>query len=66
MLSFLLLRNNSVTIGLNFSLPSISAIISSNTVNTFFFLLDYSLPNVHRHHELLVNNQGMLLDFLFF
>ena len=32
--SSLLLKNNSVTIGLNFLLDSISAIILSNTVNT--------------------------------
>ena len=34
MLSFLTLKNNSVIVGLNFSLASISAIILSNTINT--------------------------------
>ena len=53
MLSFLPLKNNSVTIGLNFLLDSISAIISSNTINT---LSDYSLPNFYKHHHLFVNN----------
>ena len=59
MLSFLPLRNNSVTIGLNFLLTSMSAIISSNTFQHFyqhFSLLDYSLPNFHRHHQLFVKN----------
>ena len=39
MLSFLPLKNNSVTIGPNFSVDSISAIISSNTINTFLFVV---------------------------
>ena len=38
MLSLLPLKNNSVTTGLNFLLASISAIKSSNTINTFIFL----------------------------
>ena len=37
-LTFLPLKNNSVTIGPNFSVDSISAIISSNTINTFLFV----------------------------
>ena len=39
MLIFLPLKNNSVTIGLHFLLASISAIISSNTINTFLFCI---------------------------
>ena len=35
MLRFMPLKNNSVTMGLNFLLASISAIITSNTINTF-------------------------------
>ena len=38
-LSFLSLKNNSVTIGLNFLLDSISTIISSNTINTLLFFV---------------------------
>ena len=38
MLSFAPHNNNSVTVGLNFLLASISAMISSNTINTFLFL----------------------------
>ena len=38
MLSFLPLMNNSVTIGHNFWLASISAIISSSIINNFSFL----------------------------
>ena len=36
-LSFLALKNNSVNTGLNFLLTLISAIVSSNTINTFLF-----------------------------
>ena len=61
MLSFLPLKNNSVTIGLTFLLAFISAIISSNTVNTYF-LLNYSLLNFYRHHQLFMRNQEMPLD----
>ena len=61
MLHFLPYRNNSVTIGLNFLLASVSTIMSSNTINTFLCLL-----NVHRHHQLFVNNQLMPVDFLNF
>ena len=57
MLSFLPLKNNSVTIDLNCLLDSISAIISSNTINTLSFLSDYSLLNFQKHHQLFVNNQ---------
>ena len=38
-LSFLPLKNNSVTIGLHFLLDSIFAIISSNTINSLLFFL---------------------------
>ena len=38
-MSFLLLKNNSVTTGLNVLLDSISAIILSNTINTFLFIV---------------------------
>ena len=61
MLSFLPLKNNSVTIGLTFLLAFIAAIISSNTVNTYF-LLNYSLLNFYRHHQLFMRNQEMPLD----
>ena len=61
MLHFLPYRNNSVTIGLNFLLASVSTIMSSNTINTFLCLL-----NFHRHHQLFVNNQLMPVDFLNF
>ena len=58
MLSFLPLKSNSVTLGLNFLLDSISAIISSNTINTLSIsLLVSSLLNFHKHHQLCVNNQ---------
>ena len=56
MLSSLLSRNNSLTIGLTIVLDSISAIISSSTINTFS-PLDYNLTNVHKHYQLFVNNQ---------
>ena len=56
MLRFLPLKNNSVTVGLNFLLDSISAIILSKTIDAFLFLLDHSLLNFHRHHQLFVNN----------
>ena len=39
MLSFLPLKNNSVTLGLNVLLDSISAIMSSNTINTLLFFV---------------------------
>ena len=62
MLSFIPLKNHSVTIGLNFSLDFMSDIILSNTIKTALFLLDYHLPNVHKqllvdNHQLFVNNQ---------
>ena len=37
MLSFLPLKNNSVKVGSSILLASISAIISSNTINNFYF-----------------------------
>ena len=57
MLSFLPLKSNSVTIGLNFLLDFISAIISSNTITLSFSSMDYSLLNFHKDHHLFVNNQ---------
>ena len=39
MLSLLLLKNNSVTTGLNLLLSSISTILTSNTINNFLFLV---------------------------
>ena len=57
MLSFHPGKNSYVTMGLDFLLASISAIISSNTINIFFSSLDYSLLNFHEHHQLFVNNQ---------
>ena len=41
MLSFLPLKNNSVTTGLNVLLAFISAIILSNTVNSFLFFVGF-------------------------
>ena len=50
-LSFLPLKNNSLTKGLKFLLDSRYAIISSNTINTLLFFVGlYSLPNFHKHH----------------
>ena len=57
MLSFLPLKNNSVTIGLNLLLASISAITYETLLTLFFYLFDYSLLNFHRRHQLFVNNQ---------
>ena len=39
MLSCLPLKNNAVTIGLNFLLDFISAIVSSNTINILLFFV---------------------------
>ena len=63
MLSLLPLMNNSVTIGLTFLLAFISAMTSSNIINSF---LSYSLLNLHRHYGLFVNNQQMYLDCFYF
>ena len=57
MLSFLPLTNNSLNIGPNLLLPSISAIYNQTLLRLFFSLLDYGLQNCHRHHQLFVNNQ---------
>ena len=57
MLSFLPLTNNSLNIGPNLLLPSISAIYNQTLLRLFFSLLDYGLQNCHRHHQLIVNNQ---------
>ena len=64
--SFLPLKNISVTVGLHFLFDSISATTSSNTINTLLFLLDYSLVNFHKHHQLFMKNEWMPLDFLIF
>ena len=55
MLSFLPLKNNSVTIGLNFSLAYISAIISSNTTKTFLCWI--IVITFHSHNQLFVHDQ---------
>ena len=39
MFSFLPVKNNSETIGINFLSDSISTMISSNTINTFLFFV---------------------------
>ena len=54
-LSCLPLKNNSVTIGLNFLLAFISAI--TTLLMLFFSLMDYSRPNFNRHYQLFVDNQ---------
>ena len=54
-LSCLPLKNNSVTIGLNFLLAFISAI--TTLLMLFFSLMNYSRPNFNRHYQLLVDNQ---------
>ena len=64
MLSFLPLKNNSVAIGLNFLLASISVIISSNTINTFLFLVGLQPSNFHKHHQLFLNNEANAFEFL--
>ena len=61
---FLPLKNNSVTIGLNFLLDFISVIISSNTINTLFSLLDYNLVNFHKRRQFFVNNAFGFFKFL--
>ena len=61
MLTFVPFKNNQMTKGLNYSFVSISAIVSSNTINTILFLLNYSLSNFHRHHQSFENKQ--LLNF---
>ena len=63
-LSFHPLKSNSVTLGINFLLPSISALSYHQTLFTLFFsLLDYSLLNFYKHHQLYVNNQKILFGF---
>ena len=64
--NFLSLKNNSATLRFNFLLDFISAILSSKPINTVLFLLDYSLTNFHKHHQLFVNNQLIPLAFLNF
>ena len=59
MLSFVSLRNNSVIIGLNFFN---SFHICYHIITFFFYLMDYSISNLHKH-QFLGNNQGMLLYF---
>ena len=53
----ILLLNNSVTIGINLSLAFISATISVKYYQHVFSLLNYNLPNFHKHHQLFANNQ---------
>ena len=54
MLSFLPLKNNSVTRGFYFVLDSASPY--RQTLLTVF-KLNYSLQNISKHYQLLVNNQ---------
>ena len=54
-LSCLPLKNNSVTIGLNFLLAFISAITTLLMLS--FSLMNYSRPNFNRHYQLFVDNQ---------
>ena len=49
MFSFLPLTNNSVTIGLRFLLLSISAIISSRTINDLRFFLNYIIQYFYKY-----------------
>ena len=63
-LIFLPLKTNSVTIGLNFLLYYISAIISSNTINILLFFLGLYFLNFHKRHNFFFNIQWMLLEFL--
>ena len=58
-MSFLPLKNNSLTLGLNILLDSIYDITSSNTINTLLCWID-------KHYQLFVNNQRMSLDFVIF
>ena len=62
MLSSLPFMNNSVAVGLNFLIASVYDIINQMLLTLFFPLLHYSLLNVHRHHQLFVNNQYMPLN----
>ena len=50
------LVNNSVTIGFSFLLLIISAIISSKTINTLRFFLDYILQYLCKHLAYYLNN----------
>ena len=63
-LSFPPPKNNSVTIGLNFLLDSMS--YHQILLTLSFSSLDYSLLNFRKHHQLFVNNQLMLLLFFIF
>ena len=57
MLSFLSLKNNSETTGLNFLLDSYLLSSHQTPLRISFSLLDYSLLNFHKHHPWYVNNQ---------
>ena len=50
-LTFLPLKNNSVTMGLNLPLASISAIVSSNNINTSFFNWDSLHTRLNSHYK---------------
>ena len=56
-MSFVPLKNNLGTIGINFLFDFVSPIIKSNTINTFLYLLNYVLPNFHKQHQFLPKNQ---------
>ena len=57
MSSYLPLKNNSVTIGLNFLLASQLLSYHQTPLTLFISLLDYSDLNFHRHNLLFVNTQ---------
>ena len=63
MLSFLTLKSNSVTIGLNFLLDPYLLSYHQALLTLFFSMLDYSLLKFDRRHQLFVNNQYVFLDF---
>ena len=64
---FFLLKNSSVTIGLNFFyyIPYLLS-YHQRLLILPFSLLDYSLLKFHKHLQWFVNNQGMLLNVLIF
>ena len=56
-LSFPIIKNNSVTTELNFLLDLYLLSYHQTTLTLSYSLLDFSLPNFHKHHQLLMNNQ---------
>ena len=56
-LSFPIIKNNSVTIELNFLLDLYLLSYHQTILTLSYSLLDFSLPNFDKHHQLLVNNQ---------